>query len=103
VAARSEAWNIFVRSNAGIGASNLIQVVNLFCVLVAVLRRVDPPSKESYWLCIGLSEKAAKLQQKDCRAIRVVIKLDKFDGIITRLNKDISNLQWRCFMMGENH
>jgi hypothetical protein len=24
----------------------------LFCVYVAALQRADPPSKESYWLCI---------------------------------------------------
>jgi hypothetical protein len=36
----------------------------LFCVYVAALRRTDPPSKESYQLCIGLIKwKAAKVQR----------------------------------------
>jgi hypothetical protein len=36
----------------------------LFCVYVAALRRADPPSKESYRLCIGLINwKAAKVQR----------------------------------------
>jgi hypothetical protein len=42
----------------------------LSCVQVAALRRADPPSMESYRLCLGLeTEKAAKVQQKGCRAI----------------------------------
>jgi hypothetical protein len=41
-----------------------------FYVQVAVLRRADPPSKESYRLCIDEeTEKVAKIQQKDGRAI----------------------------------
>jgi hypothetical protein len=36
----------------------------LFCVYVAALRRADPPSKESYRLCINKkTENAAKVQR----------------------------------------
>jgi hypothetical protein len=55
VAAQSEAWNVFVRSNAGIVVSNPTQgmdvcvclfcVYVLSCVQVTALRRADPPSK----------------------------------------------------------
>jgi hypothetical protein len=64
VAARSKAWTAFALSNAGIVGSNPIRgkdvciecfysVFVFFCVYVAALRRADPPSKESYRLCIG--------------------------------------------------
>jgi hypothetical protein len=69
--ARSKAWTIFSRLYAGIVGSNPTQgmdvCVHLFCVYVevAALRRTDPPSKESYRLCIDQeSEKAAKVQQR---------------------------------------
>jgi hypothetical protein len=56
VGARSKARTVFARSNAGIVVSNPTQgmdvSVRLFCVLVAALQRADPPSKESYRLCI---------------------------------------------------
>jgi hypothetical protein len=40
----------------------------LRCVEVAALRPADPPSEESYSVCIGLkTEKAAKVKQNDCR------------------------------------
>jgi hypothetical protein len=36
----------------------------LFCVQIAVLRRADLPSKESYGLCVGLRKrKKAKIQR----------------------------------------
>jgi hypothetical protein len=38
----------------------------LFCVYVAALRRDDPPSKGSYWLCIGFmnwKKKTVKVQR----------------------------------------
>jgi hypothetical protein len=39
-------------------------------VYVVALRRVDPPSQESYRLCIGSkTEKAANAQLKDCIAV----------------------------------
>jgi hypothetical protein len=42
----------------------------LFCVYVAALRRLDPPSNESYRLCIGLRNwKSGQGPTKDCRAI----------------------------------
>jgi hypothetical protein len=53
---RSKAWNVFALSNTGIVGSNAIQgmdiCLRLFCVCVqvAVLRRSDPSSKESYLL-----------------------------------------------------
>jgi hypothetical protein len=59
VAARSKAWTVVVRPNAGIVGSNLIQgmdvCIHLFCVCVAsvcALWQSDPPAKESYRLCI---------------------------------------------------
>jgi hypothetical protein len=40
------------------------------CVQVAILRRADPPSKESYRLCIGLrNRKSGQGPTKGCRAI----------------------------------
>jgi hypothetical protein len=49
----------------------------LSCVQVAALRRADPSSKESYRLCeSGVTEKAAKVQQKDCRAIKKLSSRD---------------------------
>jgi hypothetical protein len=53
VAARSKAWNVFGRSNAGIMGSNPTEgmdvCVRLFCacvvLCVAALRRADTPSK----------------------------------------------------------
>jgi hypothetical protein len=52
VAARSEAWTVFARSNTGIVGSNPTRgmdvyvrlfCVVLFCVSVAALRPADPP------------------------------------------------------------
>jgi hypothetical protein len=61
MAARSKAWTVFTRSNAGIVGSNPTQnmevcvcVYSVFvipCVQVAALRRADHSSKESYRLC----------------------------------------------------
>jgi hypothetical protein len=75
-ASRSEAWTVFARSNARIVGSNPTQssdvCVRLFCVCVVLcaLRRADPPSKESYRLCINEEiEKAAKVQQNVCSAV----------------------------------
>jgi hypothetical protein len=64
VAARSKAGTVFARSNAEIVCSNPTQgmdvcivcvysVFVLFCVSVEALRWADPPSKETYRLCIG--------------------------------------------------
>jgi hypothetical protein len=54
MAARCKVWNVFFRSNAGIVGSNPTRGPNvwmhLFCVQVAALWWVDPPSKESYRL-----------------------------------------------------
>jgi hypothetical protein len=61
VAARYKIWFVFTRSNTGIVGWNptwgmdvcvrLFCVSTVLCVQVAALRRVDPPSKESYRLC----------------------------------------------------
>jgi hypothetical protein len=61
VVARSKAFTVFVRSNAGIVGSNPTQgmdvcmcfnsVFVLSCVYVTALQRADPSSKESYRLC----------------------------------------------------
>jgi hypothetical protein len=61
VAARSKAWTVFVRSNAGIVGSNPTQgmdvcawvysVFVLSCVQIAALRRADHSFKEPYCLC----------------------------------------------------
>jgi hypothetical protein len=62
VTERSKTWNIFARSNTEVVGSNPTRgmdvCLRLFyvCVVsrkVAALRRADPPSKESYRLCIG--------------------------------------------------
>jgi hypothetical protein len=76
VAARSEAWTVFARSNTGIVGSSPTQdmgvCVHLFCVCavlcvqVAALRQADPLSKESYRLCKrSRNWKAAYIQQRD--------------------------------------
>jgi hypothetical protein len=37
----------------------------LFCMYISALQRADPPSKESYRLCIDLgTDKATKVQQR---------------------------------------
>jgi hypothetical protein len=54
--------------------------VRLFCVCVglcaggAALRRADPPSKESYRLCIGLKNLKSSQGPKGFRAIEKRIK-----------------------------
>jgi hypothetical protein len=40
----------------------------LFCVYVAALRRADPPSKESYKLCMDSETEKATKVHKGCRA-----------------------------------
>jgi hypothetical protein len=58
--AQSEAWTVFARSYTEIVGSNPtggMDVCVRFCVVLcvgAVLQRTDPPSKESYRLCIRL-------------------------------------------------
>jgi hypothetical protein len=65
VAARSKAWNVFTRSDAGIVGSNPTQVmdvcVHLFCVCVALclgsgLATADHSPKESYRLWKMITE-----------------------------------------------
>jgi hypothetical protein len=61
VAARSRAWAVFARLNIGFVGSSPTPGMDvcvriffvLFCVYVAALLRDDPPSRESYRLCIG--------------------------------------------------
>jgi hypothetical protein len=61
VAARSKARTVFACSDTGAVGSNptlavdvcVYSVFALFCVYVQALRRADPPSKESYRLCLG--------------------------------------------------
>jgi hypothetical protein len=74
--AQSKAGTVFTRSNAGVVGSNPPQgmddCVRLFCVLLEALRRADPPSKESYRLCIGSRNlKSGQETTKGCRAIIV--------------------------------
>jgi hypothetical protein len=75
VAERSKAWTVFARSNTGFVCSNpawgmdvsvrLFCIHAVLCVHVAVLRRADPPSKESYRLCKrSRNWEAAKVQQR---------------------------------------
>jgi hypothetical protein len=46
----------------------------LFCGWAEVLWRADPPSKESYWLCIGSRNwKCCQGPTKGCRAIIIII------------------------------
>jgi hypothetical protein len=68
VALLSEAWTVFVRSNAGIVGSNQTRgvdvFVRLFSVYVATLRQANPQSRESYRLCIVLeTEKSTKFHK----------------------------------------
>jgi uncharacterized membrane protein len=79
--ARSKAWTVFARSNAGIVGSNpawgmdvcvcIYSVFVLACVYVESLRRADHSSKESYRLCKKRLRKWRRGQgpTKVCRAI----------------------------------
>jgi hypothetical protein len=74
VAARSKAWTVFACSNIGVMGSNPTRgmdvCVPLLCVWVAVSRRANPPSKESYRLCIWLRKwKSDQGPTKGCRAV----------------------------------
>jgi hypothetical protein len=75
VAARSKACTVFALSNAGIIGLNpnqdmdvcvCIYTLSLPCVYVAVLRRADHSSKESYCLCKKYyeTEEEARAQQR---------------------------------------
>jgi hypothetical protein len=75
MAARYKAWTFFTRSNTGVVDSIPIRGMDIcmrlicFCVLVASLRRADPPSKESYRLCKRLRNwKGGQGLTKGCRA-----------------------------------
>jgi hypothetical protein len=48
-------------------------VLVLFCVLAAALRQADPPSNESYRLCIDSETENAAKAQKNCRATDIQI------------------------------
>jgi hypothetical protein len=56
VAARSKAWTVLARSNAGIVSSNPTRGMDVFlhlfsvCVGIDFVTGADPPSKESYRL-----------------------------------------------------
>jgi hypothetical protein len=63
VSARSQTWTVFAARRVGSWDQIPLEawmfmcvysVFMLFCMQVAALRRADPPSKESYRLCIGL-------------------------------------------------
>jgi hypothetical protein len=92
VAARSQAWTVFARSNAGIVGSNPIQsmdvCVRLFCVCVVL--------RAGSGLATGWSpvqgvlptvyritklKKTAKIQQKDSRAMDRYIRYDESNVI----------------------
>jgi hypothetical protein len=68
VAARSEAWTVFARSNAGIVSSNPTRgmdvSVRLFCLCFSV-RRLQPCDR---LIPVQETEKAAKVH-KGCRAM----------------------------------
>jgi hypothetical protein len=79
VAAWSKAWTIFARSNTGSWVRIQLEtwmsvcfysVFVLFCVEEAALRWADPPSKEFYWLFIGLRSWKSGQGPKGCRAIK---------------------------------
>jgi hypothetical protein len=84
VAARSKAWTVFARSNAGIVGSNPTQGMDvcivcvyslfvLFYVKVEAFRRADPPSKEYYQLRTGSRNwKSGHCPTKGCRAIIII-------------------------------
>jgi hypothetical protein len=73
VAARSKAWTVFARLNTGVVGSNPTEGMNI-CVysvfMLAASRWADPPSKESYRLCIGLRNWKSGQGPKGCRAIQ---------------------------------
>jgi hypothetical protein len=47
----------------------------------AALRRADPPSKESYRLCIGLRNRKYVLDPKGCRAIERARERERGGGV----------------------
>jgi hypothetical protein len=62
----------------------------LFCVQVAALQRADPPSKESYRLCIGLRNwKSCQGLTKGCRVIYIYIY--RSDVMVVRRGKGSSS------------
>jgi hypothetical protein len=89
VAARSKAWTLFARSDAGIVGLNptrgmdvcvcVYSVFVLSCVQVEALRRADHSSKESYRLC----EKKIRYWRRDqgptkgCRVIDAWMNLNE--------------------------
>jgi hypothetical protein len=69
VTARSKAGTVFARSNTAVVSWDPTRGMDV-CVQVAALRWADPPSKESYRLCIGLRNcKSGQGPTKGCRAI----------------------------------
>jgi hypothetical protein len=96
VAARSKAWIVFARLNAGIVGSNPTQGLDvcvcvysefvLSCVQVAALRRADHPSNETYCLCKKdyETEEEARAQQM---AVEPLINKRMKCWIILRLTK----------------
>jgi hypothetical protein len=82
-AARSKAWTVFASSKlvswvriplkAWMSVWCVYSVFVLFCVQVKALRRADPPSKESYQMCIGSRKwKSGKGPTKRCRTITII-------------------------------
>jgi hypothetical protein len=49
-----ECWDHEFESHSSYGCLCAFILALLFCVQAEVLQRADPPSRESYWLCMGL-------------------------------------------------
>jgi hypothetical protein len=72
MAKRSKAWAVFALSNTGVVGLNPTRGIDFcvrwICVKVLALQRADPPSEESYRLCIGLINWKREKDPKGCRA-----------------------------------
>jgi hypothetical protein len=80
VAARARAWIIFPHSNTGVVGSNPTQGMDVcvrwfcVCVVLCVGRGLDPPSKGSYWLCVGSRNwKSGQGPTKGCSSLKLWI------------------------------
>jgi hypothetical protein len=107
VAARSEAWTVFVRSNAGIVGSNSVQgmdvCVRLFCVCaVLCAATADPLCKGSYRLCRrSRNWKSGQGPTKGCKTIIIItiiaqMLINMWGCLVRRSCRYSSGLVWEC-------
>jgi hypothetical protein len=62
-------WRHRVSVSRGCSTATVVRVTYCNTSIAAALRRADPPTKESYQLCIGLRNWKSSQGPKGCRAI----------------------------------